>query len=265
MNPSKTFGLTAALAAFAVSGAWAQTKQVTITAAPANFPGDSFGATAQVGLNGPGDSQDYMDVQAPGNGSYASFGVIDFTGNYVYGANGHADTVTGVAPTLTLDLTDEAYQYTVPGNLNFYLADGNAPLSSLKYDPTDTSATAGMSSQLGDLFSLGRGVYTSTSKTVPGGTDQFSLILSPLAQSYFVKELNSGGNLRLAIAADPSTPFGVASFAGATNGDGAPSLTFTANAAPVPEASTTVGFGLMLALGLGGLAAARRRRAAPKE
>ncbi len=224
MNSLKTIGLATLLTAFAAGGAWAQSQQVTLTAGPpTGVLGDSYGATAQVGKYGPGSSQDYMDVQAPGNGKYASFGVIDFTGNYIYDANNHPLTVTGVAPTLTLDLTDEAYKYTVPGNLNFYLADGSAPLSSLKYDYTDTSATAGISSQLGNLYSLGRGNYTSTSKTVPGGDDAFTLTLSPLAQSDFVQQLNDGGNLRLAIAADPSTPNGVASFAGATNGDGPPS------------------------------------------
>ena len=41
-------------------------------------------------------------------------------------------------------------------------------------------------------------------------------------------------------------------------------LDYTAAAAPVPEASTTVSFGLLLALGMGGLVLAAKRKAASK-
>ena len=41
-------------------------------------------------------------------------------------------------------------------------------------------------------------------------------------------------------------------------------LDYTTTAAPVPEASTTVSFGLLLALGMGGLVLAARRKAASK-
>ena len=149
------------MTAVAASGVWAQAQHVTITAAPANFPGDAYGDTAQVGSKGPGSSQSYLDVESGGNGQYATFGVVDFTNNFV---GFPAQTVTGIAPAITLDMTDEAYKYTVPGKFNFYLADSSVSLASLKYDPTDTTASAGIGSQLGSLIFLGQGNYTSTAK-----------------------------------------------------------------------------------------------------
>ena len=273
MNSLKTFGLAAALIASAASSALAQAQTVTLTAAPASFQGDSTGATAQVGTKGPGSGQNYLDIEGAGNGTkYESFGVIDFIGNSVYDASGVAETIASVDPTITLDFTDASFSQSRPTSLNFYLADGSAPLSSLKYQASDTSATAGVGSQLGNLFFLGAGSYTSTSKTVPGGDLPFTLTLSAAAQSYFIQQLNTDVNplpgdpatpnltdLRFVVtAADAANPNGVASFSGAT-GSGAPTLTFTAT--PVPEASTPVSLGALLLLGLGSLAVARRRRA----
>ena len=266
MQTLKTLGLAAALTALAATGAWAQTntQSVTFTAEAANFAGDATGTTAQVGTSGLGNPK-YLDVEGAGNGSFASFGVIDFISNTIGDSNGNTEIVSSVAPAITLDLTDQSFSHTAPGNLNFYLADGTAALSTLNYDPTDTSATAGVSSQLGNLYSLGRGVYTSTSKTFPGSDLPFTLNLSSAAQSVFVQRLNTnGGDLRFVITADPSTPNEVGSFDSSIDGGntgGYPSLTFSATgAAPVPEASTTVSFGLLLVLG--GLVAARRRRIA---
>jgi len=268
MQTLQTLGLAAALTALAASAAFAQsnTQSVTLTAAPANFPGDAFGDTAQVGMNGPGSSMKYLDVEGAGNGTFATFGVVDFFGNGVFDTNGNAEVVSGVAPSITLDFTDQTFSQTRPGSLNFYLADSTTALSSLKYDPTDTSATAGVGSQLGNLYSLGRGVYTSTSRTPVGGDLPFTLNLNSAAQSLFLQRLNAGGDLRFVVTADPgtSTSTEVASFAGAGGGGGGnyPSLTFgVAVPAAVPEASTTVSLGLLLALGLGGLAVVRRRKA----
>jgi len=266
----KTLGLAAALTALAAVGAGAQTntQPVTLTAAASNFAGDATGATAQVGANGPGTSQKYLDVEGSGNSAkYETFGVVDFFSNTVADPNLNPETVSSVDPSITFDLTDQAFGSTRPGSLNFYLADGTTPLSSLKYDPTDASASAGVGSQLGTLYSLGQGSYLSTSRTPAGGDLPFTLSLSSAAQSLFIQRLNvNGGDLRFVITADPSTPNEVGSFAGAGGGStgGFPSVTFNATgaSAPVPEASTTVSFGVLLALCLGGLAVARRRRTA---
>ncbi len=268
MQTLKTLGLAAALTTLAASAAFAQTntQSVTFTAAPANTPGDAYGDTAQVGTNGPGSSMKYLDIEGAGNGTFATFGVVDFFGNTIADANGNTEVVTSVVPSITLDFTDQSFSQTRPGNLNFYLADGTAALSSLKYDPTDTSATAGVGSQLGNLYSLGRGTYLSTSRTPAGGDLPYTLNLNSAAQSVFLQRINAnGGDLRFVITADPSTPNEVGSFDGTADGGkdgGYPSVSFTVtSAAAVPEASTTVSLGFLLALGLGGLAVARRRKA----
>lgn len=269
MQTLKTLGLATALTALAASGAFAQAtnQPVTLSAAPANFPGDAYGDTAQVGANGPSSSMKYLDVEGAGNGTFATFGVVDFFSNGIADANGNTEFISSVMPSITLDFTDQTFSQTRPGNLNFYLADSTAPLSSLKYDSTDTSATAGVGSQLGNLFSLGRGVYASTSRTPAGGDLPYTLNLNSAAQSLFLQRLNANGDLRFVVTADPGTGGSteVASFAGAGGGSGGnyPTLTFNATgaAAPVPEASTTVSLGLLLALGLGGVAVARRRKA----
>ncbi len=281
MNSLKTLGLIAALTASAAGSVLAQT--VTLTAAPSNFQGDSSGASAQVGTGGSASSQKYLDIEGAGNSAkFESFGVIDFIGNSVYDANGNAETLAGVSSNITLDLTDTSFNQTRLGSLNFYLAAGNAPLSSLKYQTSDTSATAGVGTQLGNMYFLGTGTATPLTGANVGNDVPYNLTLSAAAQSYFVQQLNADVNplpgdpatpnlttLRFVItAADASNPNEVASFAGATGaagaglnpGPGAPTLTFTA--APVPEASTTAGFGVMLLLGLGSLAVCRRRRSA---
>ena len=198
--------------------------------------------------------------------------MIDFTGNSVYDAFGNAETLASVDPTITLDFTDASFSQSRPGSLNFYLSDSNVALSALKYQTSDTGATAGVGTQLGNLYFLGTGQYASTSKTPPGSDLPYTLTLPTAAQNYFVQQLNADvnpldptqpsnlTNLRFVVtAADGNNPNEVASFSGAT-GPGAPKLTFNAN--PVPEASTTVSFGVLLALGVGGLAVARRRRRA---
>ena len=186
MNTLKTLGLAAVLSAFAASGAWAQTT--TITSAPANFQGDSSGASAQVGVNGPSSSMSYLDIEDAGNGTkYETFGGADFIGNSVYDPRtGLAETIASISPSITLTLSDTAFGSTSPTNVNFYLSDSTAPLSSLKYQTSDTSQTAGVGSQLGDLYYLGSGMDTDKGGANAGGTFAFNLTLPTAAQSYFI-------------------------------------------------------------------------------
>ena len=276
MNTLKTLGLAAALSAALAGSAWAQTQTTTIKSAPANFQGDSFGSTEEVGTGGAVGGTDYIDVQNAGNGTgYESFGVIDFTGNSVYNQNTKAaETIASMSQNITLTLSDTAYTYTSPTTVNFFLSDSSTPLSGLTYQTSDTSQTAGVGNQLGNLFYLGTVTDTDTGGANSGSTFTYHLSLPSAAETYFMQQLNSNvnpahgdttttpnyTNLRLVMtAADPNNPDGVASFGGSTNGS--PELTFTTVAA-VPEASTTVSLGVLLALGLGGLAIARRRRTA---
>ena len=265
MHTVKTLGLAAALTALTVGGAWAQTETDTLYAFPAANPGDPSGATAQVGTNGPGSGQTYLDIEGPGNGAkYESFGVIDFTGNIVPDANGNPETIAAVGPTVTVGLGDQPFGPTTPGALDFYLSDSAAPLSALKYDTTAAGAlNGGLGTQLNNLYFLGAANYLSTPASLPSLPNQpltFSFNLLSAEQTLLADQLSTGGNIRLVIAADTRTPGVVGSFAGAGGGTAGnvPSLTLTVTpAAPVPEASTTVSFGALLVLGA--LLAARRR------
>ena len=266
MQTLKTLGLTAALAALTVGGALAQSD--TLYSFPAQFPGDPTGATAQVGTTGPGSNQTYMDVEGTGNGTHATFGVIDFTGNIVPDADGNPTTIAGVGPTLTLGLGDQPFSFTAPGALDFYLSDSTAPLSSLKYDTTAAGAlNGGIGNQLNNLYFLGAANYLSTPASLPSLpnlplTYSFNLLSSE--QALLANQLSDGGNIRVLVAADTRTPGVVGSFAGAGGGSAGnyPALTLSVIPAAVPEASTTISFGLLLALGLGGFAVSRRRRTA---
>ncbi len=271
MQTLKTLGLAAALTALAASGASAQTG--ILYAVPAQFPGDISGATAQVGVNGPGSGQTYLDVEGSGTGAnsngvpYETFGVIDFTGNFISDANGNLTTLASVGPNITVGLGDQPFGSTAPGALDFYLSDSTASLSSLKYDTSAAGAlNGGLGNQLSNLYFLGATNYLSTPASpvaLPGQSLAFSFNLLPAEQSLLASELSTAGNIRLVVAADTRTPSVVGSFAGAFGGNtgNVPSLTLTAIPAAVPEASTTVSLGLLLALGLGGLAVARRRKA----
>ena len=258
MQKPNALTLAAFLAVAAAGSALAETG--TIYAAPAPFAGAVFGDTAQVSSKGPGGSQDYMDVEGSGNGSFASFGVIDFNGDgipEVSDANFNPEIVNLLDPNIVLGLTDASFPQTRAGTLDFFLSDSNAPLSGLKYQTSDTSQTAGVGSQLGDLYFLGSSPYTSTAATIPGALDNYSLTLpSGAAQNYFLQQLNNGGNIRFVVT-DPNADREVGSFQGATK-DSPPALTFTA---AVPEANTPA----LLLVGLLGLAAvgvARRRKSA---
>lgn len=266
MHTLKTLGLAAALTALASAGAWAQTD--TLYAFPAQFPGDASGATAQIGTTGPGSGTKYLDVEGPNAGTkYESFGVIDFTGNTVPDANGNPQTIASVGPSVTVGLGDQPFSATAPGTLDFYLSDSTAALSSLKYDTTAAGAqNGGLGTQLNNLYFLGAADYVSTPASLPSLPDQpltFSFGLQPSEQALLASQLSTGGNIRLLVAADSQTPSVSGSFAGSGGGTAGnvPSLTLdVVKAAPVPEASTTASFALLLALGLGGLVVARRRR-----
>jgi len=265
MQTLKTLGFAAILTALAASGAFAQTG--TLFSFPAANPGDPSGATAQVSATSSNINTKYLNVEGASNGSFATFGVVDFTGNFVSDANGNPTTLASVGPNITVGLGDQPFEYTTPGALDFYLSDSTASLSSLKYDTSAAGAlNGGLGNQLNNLYFLGASNYLSTPASPGPLPDQrlmFSFNLLPAEQSLLAGELSSGGNIRLVVAADTRTPGVVGSFAGSGGGSAGnyPSLTLTAIPAAVPEASTTVSLGLLLALGLGGLAVVGRRKA----
>lgn len=278
MQTRQLLGIAAALAALSIPGAWAQTTASgTFTAAPVATPFDptsiaAYGETAQVGVNGPGSSDTYMDVEGRGTGSNSSgvpfktFGVVDFTNtNYAFAGM----PITSVDPTITLKFGDSPFGPTAPGTLNFYLSTNNAPLSGLRYDSTDIT-TGGIGTQLGTLISLGTGAYTSTASGGPGSYT-FTLMLTPTAQNYLVQQFNNpadamnstdpGPSTIRFVVADVNNDKEVASLTGAGNAGNEPQFGVTVSPAPTPEPSPFVALTLGAA-GLGSLIIARRRKTA---
>lgn len=99
-----------------------------------------------------------------------------------------------------------------------------------------------------------------TGATGTGSTDIYTLSLaSASAQASFVNEVNAG-ILRLALGADTASAT-TATYFGST-GTTAPSLSFTSTAGAVPEASSALTLGALLALGLTAGVVARRKRTA---
>jgi len=115
---------------------------------------------------------------------------------------------------------------------------------------------------------LGSFNFNTTGNTNTGTVDSFNLTLpSGAAQNLFLSDIKNGSTIRFALGAtDPTT---AATFGGSTSligtapnqVSGAPILSFNTST-PVPEASTTASFGLLLVLGLGGIVVARRRKQA---
>lgn len=260
INRIRSLCLAAAIAATALSARAASTP-LTLTAAPANFPGDTFGATTQVNSKGPGTSSSFMDVEGSGNGTFSTFAVIDFT-NVSPGYK-----VSAVDPSLTLELVDAPFSATKPGTLDFFLTTSTAALSTVAYQ--SGAANGGIGTQFGTLTPLGTGAYTSSSASPSGEgiTYDYTLTLPDSAStSYVVSQLNGGAtsNLRILIAADASTPNVVGSFAGSTNlaPFNSPTLTLgvtpSAAAVPAPPAAWMALVSLpLLALGLRFLRARR--------
>ena len=245
------------LAAVGGAAAQAQTQALTTTATATVRP-----AGPRTTGTPPATDTRFLNVEGNGNGANASFAFADFTPT----ANSAA---TGIS-NLVLTLTESDASFTAPGTFNVYLASSTGSPSSFKFD-TAQLATGGIGSQLGTLYLLGTGTFSSTGTTNTGQIDKYNLSLSsPAATSLFLNDVKTGSALRLAFGA--TTDSTAATFGGSTSligtapnqVSGAPILSFTATTSPaaVPEASTTASFGLLLVLGLGGVAVARRRKQA---
>lgn len=257
-----TPAVVAVLAAAGVVGAQAQT---TLTASNSSTVRPA--GPRPVSSTDPANGTQFLNVEGNGNGANASFGIIDF----VPTANASATSISN----LVLNLTESNAVFTAPGTFNIYLASNTGSFSGFKFDSTQLSTGGIGTTQIGNLFLLGTGTFTSTGNPTVGSNtgrvDSFNLTLSSQdATNLFLSDVNTGSAVRLALGATTDTT--AATFGGSTRLLGtaptqvsaAPTLTFTANAAPpaVPEASTTASFGLLLVLGLGGVAVARRRKSA---
>jgi MYXO-CTERM domain-containing protein len=250
MRSFTILGLATLVAAVSMAGAQAQTQTLTTTATTTVRP-----AGPRMGASG----TNFFNVEGNGNGTNASFGVADFLPT----ANPRATSINN----LVLTLVESDASFTAPGSFNIYLASNTGSPSNFKFDSTQLG-TGGIGTQLGQLFLLGTGTFSSTGNTNTGQVDRFNLTLSSQdATNLFLSDVNNGTAIRLALGATTDTT--AATFFGstgpmATTPGAAPTLSFTtaSASAPVPEASTTASFGLLLVLGLGGVAVARRRKQA---
>lgn len=194
----------------------------------------------------------YFNVEGNSFGQYASFGVADFSVN----AFGIGFTVADVL-SLSISLTQSNAAFTAPGTVRIYLStDTTTSIEStntaLKFDTS--SLPGGVGSQLGTLYSLGTGAFTTTGAVNNGTVDTYSLTLDSAAKAYLISQLNTPGALvRLVIT--PETDGTAATWAGYTHSTYA-GPTLTLDVAPVPEPATMLG----LLVGAGALAARRRRK-----
>ena len=178
------------------------------------------------GVNG----KRFLNIEGSANGTFASYGVIDFTTTAM---------PTSSVTSLSLTLFQSNAAFSVNGGLRFYLSQdtttsiqsGTSPLTFMPGASND-----GIGNGLGALTLLGAGTYTQVTN---GTADVFTFAVPLAAQGYLGQQANNGGTIRLVIAAtDPTT---AATYGGGDNFSGAPTLTATTvgNAA-VPEPSSLV-------------------------
>jgi hypothetical protein len=233
--------LSAALVATAGPPAPAQT---TIGPAEAADNATIQSAGPRTGANG----KAFFNIQGSGSGTFASFGVADFT----------PFTVPAPAADLT-DLTVRLVQanaaFTAPGPVNFYFATDTATSIQPGASPLTYQTAAGpegVGTQLGTLHLLGQGNFTGSGNTGSGTIDTYMFsTFTPAAESYILNQLNTGGPLRL--VATPTNAAVSATWAGFSHSmfDG-PILSF--GVVPVPEPA-----GVLLACACAGLPLLARR------
>ena len=244
MRSLTTLSIAAMLAAGSLTGAMAQTFTATNSASAGGSEGSSTHSLAAESASNPTDA------------GFGQFDVVDF-------ANVTAPTSGTSVSSLTLTLTAFSGKYSQPGPLDFFLSSNTTPLTgtgSEGYTYQGDGATDGIGTQLGTLTSLGTlpsGALAPASPVVTAPVT-FNFALTPAQQAVVAGDL-AAGDLKIALGvsagATTATDYDGAAYSPTTS----PTLALTTSA-PVPEASTTVSFGLLLALG--GFAAARRRKVA---
>ncbi len=182
--------------------------------------------------------KNFFNIEGDSNGANASYGVADYTV-----ASFGAGQVASVS-NISVQLTQANAVFTAPGTLNFYLASDTAtsiepaPASPLVYNAalgSEGIATTG--GQLGNLFLLGSGAFTTTGNVNNGQVDTFALTPSAQSRQFFASALNGGGTLRLVIT--PATATTAATYGGFSNTTAAgPILRFDAVGVAVPEPGT---------------------------
>ncbi len=257
MRSLTTLTIATMLAAVSVAGVMAQ----TVVTPTINY---AAGATATKDNK----LSNYGYVTGNGNGDN-EFDVLDYTTTATPGAT----AISNVA----INLFDEGYTASdsVGGGISFYVepdtttADGaNGSTGALTFDAAQPT---GVDTGTANGFTTAPILIGSSTVTVPATTTanykySFSYAVTPgsALSNYLAAELASGGAIRVLATPNSTTdPLNLDIFGYASkSGGNAPAISLTTAPAAVPEASTTISFGLLLALGLGGFAVARRRKAA---
>lgn len=219
------------------------TSQVSSFALVTDYVEAIGNATVQVaGVRSGANGLAFFNVEGSGNGSYATFGVIDFS---IAALTIPAGQMLASVNALSFQLTQSNAAFSVAGGLNFYLTTdtttsiltGSSPLTFQSAD-----SPGGVNGQLDDMYLLGSGSYDGTySPNTSGTVDTFNLSLDgmdPVGMSYLTSLLTTGGTLRVVVTGDEMT---AATYAGYTNGTyGGPQVSVDYTLAAVPEPSTVV-------------------------
>lgn len=238
MRSSTTLGLATLVAGASVAGAQAQTYNAT--------------GTIYVSAKGEGTTTQGKSIRAAsslGDPGFESFGLVDFSGIT-------APVNTSSSSSISLTLLNYPAAYDISGPLDFFLTSSTSPLTATDGYTFQSGSTAsdGIGTQLGTLINLGPAQYNASE--AQNTLDTFTFTLSSARESLLLQSL-AAGDVKIAIGTNSAT---TAQFDG-LGFQATPTLTLNASA-PVPEASTTASFGLLLVLGLGGVAVARRRKSA---
>ena len=132
-------------------------------------------------------------------------------------------------------------------------------LLGLAFDAQGDLFAANGGNSITEFASTGVGTFAAGSTFATGGSLNIPAVLAFDAGGYLLVANYSGKSITEFASAGAGT-FGIAqTFASSLN---APGYIALSPSAPVPEASTTVSLGLPLALGMGGVVVARKRRRA---
>jgi hypothetical protein len=147
---------------------------------------------------------------------------------------------------VTVSATESNAAFTAAGPLNFYFA-SNTSLAITPGASTPNfiagTGSEGVGTQLGTLFSLGSGNFTTTGNVNSGQVDTFTFSnLSAATANYIRGQLN--GNLPFRLVITPGSDTVAATWAGFSYATFTPSPTLGFTVAPVPEPGSLALVGL---------------------